>query len=97
MAIPYGAKTPLTVYAAEFWHTRRTGLASARERLRSDGRRPYDQLYSLVYGQEDDDPCAELTTIIAEMEIDEQHDGSIRLIYDAKKRFPYCAKTRPTV
>ena len=64
------------------------GLAAARERLRQKGGRPYDQIYSLAYGRSDEDRSAELTTVIAEMEIDDKREGVVNLIYEAKKRFP---------
>ena len=64
------------------------GLAAARERLRKEGGRPYDQVYSLAYGRGDDDRSAELVTVIAKMEIDDKREGAVNLIYEAKKRFP---------
>lgn len=66
----------------------KAGLAAARERLRKEGVRPYDQMYSLVYGHSDDDRSAELSTVIAEMEIDKKQEGAVNLIYEANKRFP---------
>ena len=66
----------------------KAGLAAARERVRKEGVRPYDQMYSLVYGRGDDDRSAELVTVIAEMEIDKKQEGAISLIYEAAKRFP---------
>ena len=66
----------------------KAGLAAARERLRKEGERPYDQMYSLVYGRDVDDPSAELVAVIAEMEIDDKREGAVNLIYEAKKRFP---------
>lgn len=66
----------------------KAGLAAARERLRKEGVRPYDQMHSLVYGHGDDDRSAELVTLIAEMEIDKKQEGAVNLIYEAQKRFP---------
>jgi hypothetical protein len=66
----------------------KTRLAAARERLCKEGVRPYDQMYSLVYGHGDDDRSAKLATLIAEMEIDKEQKVAISLIYEAKKRFP---------
>lgn len=70
------------------------GLAAARERLRKEGGRPYDQMYSLAYGRSDGDRSAELTTVIAEMEIDDKREGAVNLIYEAKKRFPRAVADR---
>lgn len=66
----------------------KAGLAAARERLRNEGAQPYYQMYSLVYGSNNDDQGAELVTVIAEMEIDKKQGGAVSLIYEAKKRFP---------
>lgn len=66
----------------------RAGLAAARERLSKQGLRPYDQMYSLVYGHGDDDRSGELVTVIAEMEIGKTREGAVGLIYQAQKRFP---------
>ncbi|MCH7538380.1 MAG: hypothetical protein IID57_11065, partial [Proteobacteria bacterium] len=67
----------------------RAGLAAARERLRKEGVRPYDQMYSLVYGSgEEDNRSAELVKLIAGMEINKKREGAVNLIYEAKDRFP---------
>lgn len=63
-------------------------LAAARERLGKEGLRPYDQLYSLVYGHDGNGRSAELAAIIAEMEIDKKQEGAVNLIYEAAKRCP---------
>jgi len=68
--------------------TVKAGLAAARARLRKEGVRPYDQMYSLVYGRDDEDRSTELATVIAEMEIDKKQDGAVNLIYEAQRRFP---------
>ncbi|MDK2741943.1 MAG: hypothetical protein NDI90_03435 [Nitrospira sp. BO4] len=63
-------------------------LRAARERLGKEGLRPYDQMYSLVYGRGDGDWGAELVTVIAKMEIETKQEGAVNLIYEAQKRFP---------
>ena len=66
----------------------RAGLAAARKRLGREGVRPYDHIHSLVYRRHDDGRSAELTTVIAEMEIANQQDGAVNLIYEAAKQYP---------
>jgi hypothetical protein len=66
----------------------KAGLTAARERLRKNESRSFDQLYSLVYGHDDGDLSAEVVMAIAAMDIEKKHDGVVQLIYEAQKRFP---------
>jgi hypothetical protein len=63
-------------------------LRAADERLSKEGLRPYDQMYSLVYGRGDGDRGAELATVIGKMEIEKDQDDAVHLIYEAQKGFP---------
>ncbi len=66
----------------------KAGLAAARERCRLQENQTYNQIASLVDGPVGEAQNAELATVIAEMEIGEEQEGAVQLIYVAKNRFP---------
>ena len=63
------------------------GMEAARERQRKEGGSTYDRLRAIVYAQGDEDLSSELTTIIAEMEIDKNRDAAVQLLYGARTRY----------
>ena len=63
------------------------GMEAARERQRKEGVSTYDRLCTIVYGQGDEDLSGEMTTIIAEMEIDKNRDAAVQLLYGARNRY----------
>lgn len=67
-------------------HVKR-GLAAARERQRKQGLSAYERLRTIVYGEGEEDFSGELARIIGEMEVDEQHDAIVHLVYEARKRY----------
>ena len=66
----------------------RARIDVARDRNRPPGVRTYQQISALVYGPDTDERIAELTSAIAEMEVDPRGSGATHLIYEAKERFP---------
>ena len=64
-------------------------LTAARKRLRLQGLQTFDHVHSLVYGSGGEDEGVELTTVIAEMDIDDKRTGAVNLIYEAKNRFSH--------
>jgi hypothetical protein len=62
-------------------------IEAARGRLQKEGVSTYDRLRTIVYAQADRDVSGELTTIVAEMEIDEKADAQVHLIYEARNRY----------
>lgn len=64
------------------------GLAAARERQIAEGISAYDRLRAVVYAESAEDRGAELTAIISEMEIERRHDAEVRLVYEARNRYP---------
>ena len=62
------------------------GLEAARERQHKEGVSTYDRLRSIVYAGSGKDLSGELTTIIAEMDIDKKQDSEVHLIYEARSR-----------
>ena len=66
----------------------RARIDAARERNRSPGVRTYQEISALVFGPGTDEEIAELTSAIAEMEVDSRGSGATHLIYEAKERFP---------
>ena len=63
------------------------GMEAARERHRKEGVSPYDRLRAIVYAQGNEALGGELTTIIAEMEIDKNRDAAVQLLYGARNRY----------
>jgi hypothetical protein len=64
------------------------GIEAARERQRREGISAYDRLRTIVHAPGDEDLSGEVTTIIAEMEIDEKkRDSEVQLIYEARNRY----------
>lgn len=63
------------------------GMEAARERQRKEGVSAYDRLRAIVYAQGNEDLSGELTTIIAEMEIDKNRDAAVQLLYLARNRY----------
>ncbi|WP_199554843.1 NACHT domain-containing protein [Sandaracinobacteroides hominis] len=64
------------------------GIAAARKRHVESGMSTYDQLHPIIFASDTEDRSAELTAIIAEMEIGDRQDASVRLIYEAWNRYP---------
>lgn len=65
----------------------KNGIEAARERQRKKGVSAYDRLRAIVHSQGDENLSGELTTIIAEMEIDKERDAEVRLLYEARDRY----------
>lgn len=63
-------------------------LRRARERRKVAGVSHFERLHTLVHAPGGDDRDAEVTEVIAEMEIDRKRDGEIHLLYEARKRYP---------
>ena len=66
----------------------RVRIDAARERIQRPGVRTYWQMSVLVYGPGSEEQIAELTSAIAEMEVDRRGGGPVHLLYEAKERFP---------
>ncbi|HEY2034451.1 MAG TPA: hypothetical protein VGH02_12265 [Rhizomicrobium sp.] len=64
------------------------GLAAARERRQAAGVSPFERLRALLYAKGGDDSAAEVSGIVAEMEIDRKRDGEMHLLYEVRKRYP---------
>ena len=64
-------------------------IEAARGRQRKKGVSAYDRLRTIVYAQNDEDQSGELTTIIAEMEIDKSWDAAVQLLYVARNRYSH--------
>jgi hypothetical protein len=62
-------------------------IEAARGRQRKEGVSAYDRLRTIVHAQNDEDQSGELTTIIAEMEIDKSQDAAVQLLYVARNRY----------
>jgi len=63
------------------------GMEAARERQRKEGVSAYDRLKAIVHAQGYHDLSGEVTTIVAEMEIDKNRDAAIDLLYRARSRY----------
>lgn len=63
------------------------GMEAARKRQRKEGISAYDRLRAIVYAQGDEDLSGQLTTIIAEMEIDKSWDAAVQLLYGVRNRY----------
>jgi hypothetical protein len=63
-------------------------LRHARERRKAFGISHFARLRTLLYAPGGDDRDAEVTEIVAEMEIDRKRDGEFHLLYEARKRYP---------
>lgn len=63
------------------------GIDAARERQRKQGVSAYDRLRTIIQAHGDEDLSGELTTIIAEMEIDKKRDAEVWLLYEARNRY----------
>lgn len=66
----------------------RQGIEAARKRLVSEETSIEGRLRRIVYGEANGDYSSELTSIIATMEIDKRQDARVRLIYEARDRYP---------
>jgi hypothetical protein len=66
----------------------RQGIEAARKRLAAEGASVEDRLRRIAYAEAHEDRSAELTTIISTMEIDKRQDARVRLIYEARNRYP---------
>jgi hypothetical protein len=66
----------------------RQGIEAARKRLAAEETSVEDRLRRIAYGEAHEDSSAELTTIISTMEIDAKQDAGVRLIYEARNRYP---------
>jgi hypothetical protein len=65
----------------------RQGIEAARKRLAAETS-VEDRLRRIVFGEAHEDCSAELTTIISTMDIDEKQDAGVRLVYEARNRYP---------
>ena len=63
-------------------------VKAARERWRKAGVSHYDRLRSIIYAQGNEDRGAEVTAIVAEMDIDGKRDGGLHILYEVHKRYP---------
>ena len=63
------------------------GIEAARERQRKEGLPLYDRLRAILYAKVDEDLGIQLTTIIAEMEIDGSQDAAVQLVYAMRDRY----------
>jgi hypothetical protein len=63
-------------------------IAAARKRRTKEGTSLADQLRAIVYAPDDQDDSAELTKIIATMELDRKNDTGSHYIYEARNRYP---------
>ena len=66
----------------------RFGIEAARERLAATKVSVEDRLRLLVYGEAPEDRSAELMAIVSTMEIDNNQDAGVRLVYEASIRYP---------
>jgi hypothetical protein len=66
----------------------RTGVLAARERQTNDGVSDYDRLRTVVHCSNQDDQSAALAAIISDMEIRDDREGVVQLIYNARDRYP---------
>src|SRR5262249_17788110 len=64
------------------------GLDAARERQQKLDVSIHDRLRAIVYGRGGEDQSGELSAIIEELDLDEQQDGNVRLLYTARSRYP---------
>ena len=64
------------------------GLAAARKRQAAEETSAYDRLRAIVYARGTEDHSAELADLIGTMEIERRQDVSVRLIYEARNRYP---------
>ena len=64
------------------------GITAARKRHEESGMSTYDRLHPIIFAADSQDRSAELTAIIAEMEIEDRQDAAVRLIYEAWNRYP---------
>ncbi len=64
------------------------GVAAARMRLLAEPTSAYDRLRLILYAQGGEDRSAALADIISTMEIDRRQDAEVRLIYEARNRYP---------
>ena len=63
-------------------------LTAARERRVAQGMGPYERISALRYGPAGEDKEAEVTTAIAEVEIEEPNRGVVGLIHELKEHYP---------
>ena len=63
-------------------------ITAALERRHAEGIGPYERLSRLRYGRAGEDKEAEVTTAIAEVEIEEPNGGVVALIHQLKELFP---------
>src|SRR5262249_43914659 len=66
----------------------RKGLAAAQKRQEAGKTSAADRLRVIVYAPGTDDHSAELSGIISTMEIEQQQDAAVQLIYKARSRYP---------
>ena len=63
-------------------------LQRAHKRRKAAGISHFQRLRTLVYAPREDHRDAEVSEIIAEMEIDQTRDGERHLLYEVRKRYP---------
>ncbi|KGT77322.1 hypothetical protein MA20_22275 [Bradyrhizobium japonicum] len=66
----------------------RQGIEAARKRLAAEETTVEHRLRRIAHAEALEDCSAELTTIISTMEIDKKQDAGVRLIYEARNRYP---------
>jgi hypothetical protein len=64
------------------------GIEAARERKEKAGVSPQDRLRAILHCRKTDDASAELTTIIAGMEIGSNQDPAVAFLYELHNRYP---------
>jgi hypothetical protein len=66
----------------------RRGLEAARDRRNAAGVTADERLQALLNGLHDDCRDAEITGIVANMEIDKAQGGHLKLLYEVNRRYP---------
>jgi hypothetical protein len=64
------------------------GIEAARGRNKKAGVSPQDRLRTILYSRQTEDASAELTGIIAEMEIGSNQDAGVSFLYELHNRYP---------
>lgn len=67
----------------------KNSLDAARKRQQKQGISAYERLRALVHTQGPENVSGELTAIIAEMEISNNRDAEVHLLYEARSRYPH--------
>lgn len=67
----------------------KSGIAAARERRGKTGVSAPDRLRTILHTRKTEDSSAELTAIIAEMEISSKQDAAVSFLYELHNRYPH--------